>query len=520
MKYQESAKDTKLRGWFTSDMAHALLRGIQLKTGSFRGLNSLDIKFDYPISVIAGKNGAGKSTILALASCAFHAPTTSYKFPKRKNAYYTFSDFFIQHADEVPPQGLLIHYHIAHNNWAKTGVPTGTGIAVQERKKVRGGKWNDYDTRVPRTVVFLGIERIVPHSERSQSRSYSRSFKRSAPKGWEQKVMGAVGYILNKTYDKFSYLEHAKYSMPLVECEKNVYSGFNMGAGENALFEIFSVLYAAGEGALLVLDEIELGLHASAQRRLVERLKDACLETKSQIICTTHSKHIFECLPSEARFYVENIGGKTRVTPGVSSEFAFAKLSATTGNELDVLVEDDVAKAILLASLPASVRARISIKIIGSANALARQLAAIYVRGELKPAIAIFDGDQAAHAANLERHARNMAETVKADFSAWFKAKVSFLPGITWPEAWLLTKAEECIEAASASVSCEPDELRTYIEYGHVAGKHKELREISNYLGLDRSDVLQMLSSVVAQNFAEELMPISAAITTALNANS
>ncbi|MCZ8076899.1 MAG: ATP-binding protein, partial [Paucibacter sp.] len=201
MKYQESGTDIKLRAWFMSDMSNSQLRQIQLSTGSFRGLNALDIKFDYPISVIAGRNGAGKSTILALASCAFHAPPGSYKSPKRKYPYYTFSDFFIQHADEVPPQGLLIHYHIAHNNWAKSAhLPTGVGIGMQERKKVRGGKWNDYDARVPRTVVFLGIERIVPHIERSQSRSYSRNFKRGSLKGWEKKVMEAVGYILNKKY--------------------------------------------------------------------------------------------------------------------------------------------------------------------------------------------------------------------------------------------------------------------------------------------------------------------------------
>ncbi|MCZ8073306.1 MAG: AAA family ATPase, partial [Paucibacter sp.] len=320
-------------------------------------------------------------------------------------------------------------------------------------------------------------------------------------------------------YSNFSYLEHAKYSMPIVECDGTVYSGFNMGAGENALFEIFSVLYAAGEGALLVLDEVELGLHASAQRRLIERLKAACLETKSQIICTTHSKHIFECLPTEARFYIENIAGKTRVTPGISSEFAFSKLSAISGNELDILVEDDVAKSIVSSSLPASTRARISIKVIGSANALARQLAAIYIRGESKPTLAIFDGDKSGHVSELQKHARKMAESVKPDFSGWFLNRISFLPGATWPEAWLLTKAEECLEASSASVSCDPDDLRTFIEYGHIAGKHKELGEVAKCLGLERNTVLQMLSSVVASNFSAELNPMVKAISDALESN-
>lgn len=48
-----------------------------------------------------------------------------------------------------------------------------------------------------------------------------------------------------------------------------------MGAGENALFEIFSILYSAEPGALIIVDEIELGLHAEAQVKLIERLKSA-----------------------------------------------------------------------------------------------------------------------------------------------------------------------------------------------------------------------------------------------------
>jgi AAA15 family ATPase/GTPase len=286
-----------------ADNTRALLRGVKLTTGAFRGLNALDMTFDYPITAIAGKNGAGKSTILALACCAFHNTVKGYKLSKRQKTYYTFSDFFVQHANEVPPQGISINYKIAFNNWKKSAeVPTGIGIATQERRKVKNGKWNDYDTRVLRNAVFLGIERIVPHSERSQSRSYSKVFKAKPPRGWEPKVMAAVGEVLGKKYENYTSLEHSKYSLPVVQVNGVVYSGFNMGAGENALFEIFSTIYSAGDGALIVIDEVELGLHAEAQRRFVEKLKDACEENHAQIICTTHSTEIFDRLPNEARF--------------------------------------------------------------------------------------------------------------------------------------------------------------------------------------------------------------------------
>lgn len=520
MKYRESHKDKQLRAWFASDMSRSLLRRMKLTSGVLRGLNALDIAFEYPITAIAGKNGAGKSTILALACCAFHNDPHGFKLQKRKNTYYTFSDFFVQHSAEVPPQGLSIKYLIAHDNWKKNPQhPDGVGLGIQIRKKIKGGKWNDYDTRVRRNVVFLGIERIVPHSERSQSRSYSKVFKDTPAKGCEKKVMAAVGYVLGKSYEDFRYLDHSKYSLPIVKSNGVFYSGFNMGAGENALFEIFFTVYAAGNGALLVMDEIELGLHAEAQRRFMERLKDVCLEMRTQVVCTTHSTEIFDCLPNDARFFVERVNGNTRVIQGISSDFAFAKMSAISGLELDIFVEDDIAKAILLATLPASVRSRVTVSIIGSATALARQLAALYVRGETKPILAIFDGDQRSKESDNLAHATKMAENTASDFPGWFKNHVCYLPSDTWPEAWLLHKASDALDQLAAVVGAEPDDLKDHIEYGQQAGKHNEFHEIAIHLGLERAQCLQMFTSVICSTFAHELAPMNEIIDSVLSKN-
>lgn len=366
MKYCESKDDKKLRQWFVKDYSRAMLRRISLAKGNLRGLNSLDISFTFPITAIAGRNGAGKSTILALSCCAYHNYKNAYKLPKRRLSYYTFADFFIQHSDEVPPQGIEIYYQFAHNNWRKSEtLPKGIGLGVQKRWKRKGKKWNDYAKRIKRNVVFLGIERIVPHSERSQSRSYSKSFVESVAHGWEDKVMHAVGRIFGKTYSNLRYLEHSKYSLPIVESGGITYSGLNMGAGENALFEIFKVIYSCGSGTLLVMDEIELGLHSEAQRKFMRELKSACLEAKTQIICTTHSEDIFGSLPPDGRFYVECVNGKTKITEAVSPDFAMAKMGAEGHKELDILVEDGVAKSLLFSILPSALRSRLSIKVSG-----------------------------------------------------------------------------------------------------------------------------------------------------------
>ena len=518
MKYRESNQDKQLRNWFSKDYSRLLLRHITLETGELRGINNLDILFNFPITAIAGRNGSGKSTILALACCAYHNNSHGFKHPKRKHTYYTFSDFFVQHTEEVPPQGIEIRYGIAHNKWRKTqSLPSGVGIGYQRRKKKKGGRWNDYAARVPRNVVFLGIERIVPHSERSQSRSYSKAFKDANPEGWENKVKDVVGAILGKSYDRFRRLEHSKYNLPMVQVGDVIYSGFNMGAGENALFDIFSTIYSCQDGSLLVIDEVELGLHAEAQRKFIEKLKDACLEKHAQVICTTHSCEIYDCLPNDARIFVESVNGRTRISESISSEFAFAKMGAQFGQELDVLVEDDVAKTVLLSALPSAIRSRITVKVIGSGSALSRQLAAAYVRGEKRPCLAVFDGDQKGKEGDNLGHAKKMAENFLDDFDQWFRDRIGYLPGETWPEAWLVQKCTDSLNTLAPLVAADIDSLADTLEYGLQAGKHNEFFEISKQLGLDRATCLNLFSNNVCREFNEEFKALEEQIEGKLN---
>jgi ABC-type multidrug transport system ATPase subunit len=510
MKYRESQIDKELRQWFSNDFSKSLLRKIYLAEGSLRGVNDLNVSFSYPITAFAGINGAGKSTILAMVCCAYHAKPKSFKLPKRKNPYYTFSDFFIQHSHELSQKSVSIYYYIAYDNWKKTeDFPEGKGIGAQIRKKNAGGKWNDYDARINKCVVFLGIDRIVPHSERSQSRSYSRAFADVALKGWEGKVKDAVGFILSKTYDDFRYLEHSKYSLPLVKIGEVVYSGFNMGAGENALFEIFSTIYSCGQNSLIVLDEIELGLHSKAQRLFIRKLKEVCQETGTQVICTTHSKEIFECLPDDARFFVESIGGKTKTTAGISPEFAFSKMGAVNNQELDIYVEDEVAKSLIEMLLPANKRTRVRIKIIGSASAISRQLAALWIRGEDRSTIAIFDGDQRVNRTHNLKHAKNMAENTTKEFENWFDEHTTYLPGTTWPEAWIIQKCKECLNSTANALSLDDEgEASEFLDYAIQAGKHNEFFELSNNVGLDKGHCLKILTEIISNNFADEFKEV------------
>ncbi|WP_261643479.1 AAA family ATPase [Erwinia mallotivora] len=507
MKYRESQTDLSLRKWFCNSLEHALLREVSLELGMLRSLSSFKLIINYPLLAIAGRNGSGKSTLLAMVACAYHSNEDKHVLTGKRKPYYTLADFFIQHSDEIPQEGIRIGYGIAYNNWrVSKNLPDGTGIGRQVRTKKKGGKWNNYDSRVNRQVIFLGIERIVPHSEKSQSKSYAKRFIFNGDElGWENEVRENVGFILNKKYDNFKYVSHSRYRLPIVEYAGKTISGFNMGAGENALFEIFSLIYSAKPGALIIVDEIELGLHAEAQIKLIERLKSISLKKRLQVIFTTHSDIIFGCVPDDARIYMENINGKTILNSGLSTEYAFGKLSSENSQKLEVLVEDNVAAKLLSNILSSNIRSRLQIEVIGSATSLSRQMGAIFQRGKKKKTLIVFDGDQRKSYKSNLKCACSMLEKNEEEFADWFLNNTTYLPGEEWPEKWIINKNIEYVDNLALLVNGEADITMAALSRGAGSEKHKEFYEASQVLGISESEMLDRCCQNIAMMCPENM---------------
>ena len=522
MKYRYSHLDKRNMDWFSKDVTRATLTSISLRRGQLRGLTSrCDFSFQYPITVVAGQNGSGKSTLLALAACSYHNRTDGFSLPGRKTPYYTMSDFFVQSAEEVSPDGISIWYEFLHNNWRKTRrCPDGIGRLWQAHKKERGGKWSNYSRRISRNVVFFGIERVVPHSERSVSKSYRHAFKRAASHGFEADVIAIVSRILGKKYDDFWFREHSKYRLPHVKTHKSVYSGFNMGAGENALFEIMSTILAAPEGLFVVVDEIELGLHESAQKRFISELKKLCNARKLQVVCTTHSPTILACVPPEGRFFLERHGPQTFVINGITPEYAAGRLAEQNSRELDVFVEDGVARQLVQSVLTTNERRRVNLLPIGSAAAIVRQLSARYKAGASGECIALLDGDQRAHAPKHRRYFLGLCEAANDDTDAteWMDDRLSFLPGDSWPEWWILTAVNAYeLEDLADSLGVSEGELSELIETAVSAGKHKEFASLADQLCLPTDEVCGVICKWIAVAEPESFVDVKECIVSHLD---
>lgn len=479
MSYARSQVDKDNFKWFERDKTRNSLVGIKVLNGNIRGIYPCEIDFTYPISAFVGENGSGKSTILALAACAFHNTDGFHQF-SRKKSYYTYGDFFTFSPEETGLQGIEITYTIRQ----------ASGDIENKRWKKPSGKWNDFNTRKNRNVVYLGINRIVPPAESSAHRSYRKAFtEEGIDENILSKVKDMASRIFGKNYANLRIFVHGMYRLFLVERNTFNYSGFNMGAGENAVFTILLELLTAGPGALMVIDEIELGLHAKAQKEFIRVLKEICKDNKCQIICSTHSDIVLDALPPEARYFIQNQNDQTQVTPAISAEYAFGKLAGQNSNELDVFVEDEVGKAVIMNLLPMKIRERIKIYPIGSDEAVLKQMAARYRVNKLN-FIAFLDGDKRRERNQQVDHIKKHLET-RIENPDHFKdavdVRLCYIPGDTWPESSIIQRILACPDKQGlvSRWDIEENDIVRFLDDALTAGKHKEFFRLAEQLSID-----------------------------------
>lgn len=511
--YLRSALDKKLVGRFQNDMSRQHLRSVVVYKGAVRSLCAgFKANYDFPITAICGANGAGKSTLLALTACAFHNEVDGYNPQQRKYPWYTFSDFLLQSTAEKRIEGVEIGYEIAHDNWRTSiRMRSKAAVGLQIRKKNVGGRWNDYSKRVDRNVLFLGVDRVVPEYEKSVYRSYRSRLRPGMAGGYEEDVAKAVSAVLGDQYDDLAYHRHRSYKLPIVSRGGVRYSGFNMGAGESALFELFTAIYACPKSLLLVVDELELGLHPEAQRRLVQQLKEITRDRPLQIVCTTHSAHVLESLPPEARIFLRRVGQQTEAIPKISPVLAAGLLSGNPTGELDILVEDEVGAAIIRLALTTSHRRRVNIIPVGSHAAVVRHLAMRFIEARTAPTIVFLDGDQRGERSTHETLFSKALETKERieEYGKEFATRVHYLPGSTWPEDWFVERMTDAAFSRFDELFGLAESVRFEVrQAAKNAGKHNEVFTVASWLQIDQRAALDALAACALRAEVDELTRI------------
>lgn len=414
-----------------------MLRSIAIKgQPGLRGIQDLSINFNYPLTVISGKNGCGKTTALALAALGFHSPashkpTNARRLPLRgeTSTYYTFSDFFFNGPNDPDITGVEIGWTYSDRK----------ELRIQKRSK----NWMHYQRRPERPVHYLGVIRCAPAIEQSALRAHFGNPKGS--KGSEAKPLNArfcerLSHIMGRRYEEADVMSSNRYSVRRCRAGSS-YSSFNMGAGEDVLIDLLYVLQECPSGSLIVIEEIELGLHPEALVRLAEHLQEIILEKKIQVIVSTHSQHFIDNVPRAARVLIQKANGQHTVIEGPTTRLAYGLISGELEPELHICCEDTFAETLIRQALPDDLGRRVHIVPVGSKTELVKQAVFHLRAGHKQHLLLVWDGDVTEHEIRtwMRKECNGQYESFEPRIN-W-----TLLPGGCPPEKWVV-EALNCDE--------------------------------------------------------------------------
>lgn len=502
--------DTKrrlLERWYDARYVKPALRKINIRGGTgLRCLNNLEIEFRYPIVAIAGENGTGKSTILACSACAYHGDKNFVPNgvdPARP--YYTFGDFFIFSSLDPRPKNPQVTWYYSGQEYPA------------EHTAIRKSKWSHYDLRPVRPVQFVGIARALPARERNVLRSHFTKSSTLRGRKYSDEERERIGRILGHRYSTAARGVSGSYSLHVAK-SRTFYSGFNMGAGEDSVFELAEIMYKLPEGALLIIEEIETGLHPAAQVRLMDEMHELVSSKHIQVILTTHSFDILKAVPEKGRIFLKRTSAGIVPLYEISPSYAFSLMSTLSIPELTIYVEDKVAQILVNNCLPFSLRSRCRTLEIGSIEALAGQITAARRDPHLGEVLGIYDGDKS-EVEFTNAFSRQLQKNLSEEDLKWLRDHTISLPGNCAPEKWIqnLFTDADLIKNVADLMQAGPHEIEPILSTISPLEHHNLFYELSNRFGRTVDEIKNIIAMALSRTFPEEFEAIVAVVDFVVN---
>lgn len=351
------------------------ITAIQFNNVGFRNLKNLSIALSPRITIIAGHNGIGKSTILGLIANGSELKSHKTLLDKPFRAEFSeifFLDYYGDFQDREEPNCATLVYH------AENGEPiykncsvTGSQKVIINKKqyksfmgKIEDSKLTDrqradlaskeesnpgetflYVPRmrvIPRTdkdnssqienflvdnnigdaaklpipTIYLGMSRINPIGEFEQhditlkSKNISQNTANYIYKFFNQVIpnnkRSGESNITSHTFGsskKASLLPEFKHSSLSISLGQDSLS--SIVSAFASFFQLKEQLKDEYHGGILIIDEIEAGLHPRAQLLLIRTIQKQARDLNLQVIATTHSltiiKEVLEAVEKQSK---------------------------------------------------------------------------------------------------------------------------------------------------------------------------------------------------------------------------
>ena len=295
-----------------------------------------DLDFEIPIEkglyAITGKNGSGKSTIATCAASLF--------FQMRMQLYFG-----------VTEQGASITFEKdeATRSWCYDGTKWLSSSygdmnikGFYEGSLIFGNRFKDVSMTKVQKAMNVDVNDLVVADD------------------FIRENLGLILQGNEDYYEKLYFL--LPRSQPFFDGYVFYYvkngrriSQFHMSTGENLLISVLNSIHLRNNDranlskpCVLFLDEIELALHPSSLKRLLNFLQDMSERYNYAIYFSTHSIELISAIKPDNIFYVERHSDNSiEILNPCYPAYATRMLYDHTGFDNVILVEDDLAAAFI-----------------------------------------------------------------------------------------------------------------------------------------------------------------------------
>lgn len=292
---------------------------MKIVISKFRALRNVEVEFASAITVICGKNGTAKSSILGIAAQVFSFDkdyTTDTRLLYKTVMEGSFKSQFTDHF-RVSPQfdgtGSMevgVHVRDGYTSRDATGELTITRRGSMPRAVVRNNstapEGANRDRNFTHPVVYLSLKRLYPIAHRSEYKE--KEFPYLSIEKNAKEFVDLTNELLGKQVGK---LTGTTGTVTSAVSHGDTYDCHSVSAGEDNAGQIVAAIMSFRKlkeesginykGGMLLIDEADAGLFPAAQRNLINILDRECKNLSLQVIMTSHSISLIETIHERAR---------------------------------------------------------------------------------------------------------------------------------------------------------------------------------------------------------------------------
>lgn len=276
---------------------------------NFRGFKSFRMEGLASVNLVAGANNTGKTALLEaigwLGDSDASMPTgtqlrSDFRPTLNNKSYENLLDqpsSFIGWLFHQQNSGRPIVVRAVDGGGRERGVglnrePSNGGSKPIDRLTFAGGVHGWHFWRSPESSTRRSRVTRIPAFQQS-SHLDGLKLEAAGKKGHEKTIEKLIAAVDNRITAVRAYTDDGLL-VPFVQmgASTELMPAVHLGQGVNRLIRIYSEMIGSGSQILLI-DEIETGLHHSALSQLWSGIRELCAELEVQVFATTHS---YECI--------------------------------------------------------------------------------------------------------------------------------------------------------------------------------------------------------------------------------